>query len=106
MSEKLHELGLSVSGGICITIFPENSKDFINWLLVKEESITTDVYYQKYFESTVFSEFHAAKDSGVDYVNKVYGEKEAKEHMQGIFSQKSYHKVPASFKDWMLSLTS
>jgi signal transduction histidine kinase/ketosteroid isomerase-like protein len=105
VGEKLQELGVILDkGGVVICTYYPDSKDVMHWTATFDDTHPSIPYYLPYFDSPIFIETWASKNSGVDFFEKIFSYKDKNHFFLHAFKHSDYKNLPEEYKKEILTV--
>ncbi len=105
VAEKLHELGVILdTGGVVICTYFPDSKDVVHWTASFDSAHPSVPYYLPYFDTPIFIEAWASKNSGADFFEKVFSFEEKNHFFEHAFIHSDYKNLPEAYKQEILDV--
>src|SRR5665213_3146711 len=95
--EKLRELNIVVDGGITISIYPDGSRDQVQWVAAPD-LISSARFRLPYTDDTVSYTHLKAKESGLDFFAKTYSFEEKNNMLNYLFEHTDFKNLPEDVK--------
>ncbi|MCJ7467415.1 MAG: nuclear transport factor 2 family protein, partial [Maribacter sp.] len=107
VGEKLQELGVILdTGGVVICTYYPDSKDVMHWTASFDATHPSVPYYLPYFDTPIFIEAWASKNSGADFFEKVFSFKDKNHFFLHAFEHSDYKNLPEEYKKELLAVKS
>jgi signal transduction histidine kinase len=103
VAEKLIELDVVLDvGGVVICTYYPDSMDVMHWTASFDDTHPSVPYYLPYFDTPIFIETWASKNSGTDFFEKVFSYKDKNHFFLHAFEHSDYMNLPEEYKKEIL----
>ncbi|MBK8550963.1 MAG: hypothetical protein IPL53_07860 [Ignavibacteria bacterium] len=100
--DKLKELDFSVSDGVALITYSEDSKDLLEWM-ANPGFPSALKFHVPYFEHPVLANLWKAKNEGKEFIMERYTKEENKSFLNHIFEHSDFKHTPQPIKDYCLA---